>query len=257
MITVNDIEKSLFEWAPGDLGMKGDNNGLAAGYRTKSVSHVLVSLDVSQNTISEARAIGADVIVAHHPIVWGDAPWPNSDTDAGNVLLSICGAGLAAITMHTNLDAARGGINDLLADLIGLTGAEIYDEKDGIGRIGRLPSPISATDFAARCKTVLKTGVVRFYDAGKPLERVALCSGAGAFLFEDAIRAGCDAFLTGEAKHSTFITAQNQGVSLLECGHFATENIIVDSVAGYLREKFPGIKVTVSTEKAEPYKCLM
>jgi dinuclear metal center YbgI/SA1388 family protein len=257
MTTVNDIEKVLFEWAPPSLGMKGDNNGLVAGDRHKPVTRALVALDLSQRTIAEAVEIGAEVIIAHHPVVWGDKlPFPNSDTDAGNILLSICGAGLAAITMHTNLDAAQGGVNDVLARLIGLTDVKVFDEKDGIGRIGRLPQPMTAGDFAEQCKTALKTGVVRFYDAGKPIENVALCSGGGAFLFGDAIRFGCDAFLTGEAKHSAFITAQNQNVSLLECGHFATENVVVPEIAEFFAVKLPGLTATVSNSVTEPYQCL-
>jgi dinuclear metal center YbgI/SA1388 family protein len=257
MFTVNDIEKALFELAPGNLAMKKDKNGLIAGNRGKSAAHVLVSLDVSQSTISEASEIGADVIAAHHPIVWGEAsPWPNSDTDAGNILLSLCAGGLAAITMHTNLDAAQGGINDVLARMLGLEDVTVFDEKDGIGRMGQLSRPVAVRDFAARCKAALKTGVVRYHDAEKLVRTVAICSGGGAFMFEDAIRAGCDAFLTGEAKHSTYITAQNQGVSLLECGHFATENVIVPHVAEYLTGKFPGLKVTQSRSATEPYQCL-
>ena len=257
MITVNDIEKALFEWAPPSLGMKGDNNGLVAGDRHKPVTHALVALDLSQRTIAEAVEIGAEVIIAHHPVVWGDKlPFPNSDTDAGNILLSICRAGLAAIAMHTNLDAAQGGVNDVLARLIGLTEVKIFDEKDGIGRIGRLPQPMTAQAFAAQCKAALKTGSVRFFDAGKPIQNVALCSGGGSFLLEDATRFGCDAFLTGEAKHSTFLTAQNQNVSLFECGHFATESVVVPEIAKFISVKLPSLTVTVSSSVTEPYQCL-
>ncbi|MCL2003803.1 MAG: Nif3-like dinuclear metal center hexameric protein [Oscillospiraceae bacterium] len=256
-ITINDIERAMFEWAPASLAMRDDRNGLAAGDRRGRVSHVLAALDVTLNTIAEAKALGADVIVAHHPIVWGDkAPWPSSDTDAGSILLALCGVGVAAVTMHTNLDAARGGINDVLARLIGLEDVRIFDEKDGIGRMGRLPKPMSAKDYAVQCKAAVGTGVVRYYDAGRPIEAVALCSGGGAAVFPDAIKAGCDAFVTGDVKHSDFLIAQNQGVTLFSCGHFATENIITPVVADYLRAQFPGLKVTLSRETAEPFVCL-
>jgi dinuclear metal center YbgI/SA1388 family protein len=256
-LTVNDIEQALFDWAPKDLAMKGDTNGLAAGNRHKAVTHVLTALDISQKTIAEAAALGAELIVAHHPIVWGEgAPWPNSDTDAGNILFSLCGAGLAAITMHTNLDAAQGGINDILAEKIGLTDVFIFDKTDGIGRMGKLPEPYLLHDFAAQCKKALKTCSVYFYAAGRPVENVALCSGGGGFLLEEAVKAGCDTFLSGEIKHSQFLTAQNQSVNVIECGHFATENIIVPAVAEYLAEKFPDLTVTQSTSKTGPYQCL-
>jgi dinuclear metal center YbgI/SA1388 family protein len=257
MITVNDIENALFEWAPKDLAIKGDFNGLVAGNRHTQVTHVLAALDVSQNTISEAAEIGAELIAAHHPIVWGEgAPWPNSDTDAGNILLTLCGAGIAAITMHTNLDSAQGGINDVLARLLGLENVGVFDKKEGIGRMGLLPKPMTVKEFSAHCKAVLKTCTVRFHDAGSHVQKIALCSGSGAFVFEDAVKAGCDAFVTGEAKHSVFLTAQNLGASLLECGHFATENVIVPTLGEFIKKRFPEIKVTLSRGTEEPYQCL-
>jgi dinuclear metal center YbgI/SA1388 family protein len=257
LITVNDVERSIFEWAPRELSMKGDINGLAAGNRGAAVARVLVSLDVTQKTISEAVSLKAGLLVAHHPIAWGEsAPWPNSDTGAGNILLSLCAAGVAAITMHTNLDAARGGINDVLASKVGLKDVFTFDEKEGLGRMGVLPSKLPVKSFAGLCKDALGSGVVRYFDAGRPSERVAVCSGAGGFILEDAIRAGCDTFLSGELKHSMFLTAQNYGINLLCCGHFATENIITPVLTGFIREKFPQLTVTLSSETAEPFQCL-
>lgn len=254
MITVHDIERALFDLAPLSLAMKDDKVGLQAGERHKPVRRVLVSLDVTQKVIHEAVfSVRAGLIVSHHGI---GGFRPTDDTDAGAVLLTLCQIGVASIAMHTNLDAAQGGVNDVLAKLTGLTDVRIFDEKDGIGRIGKLPKPMAARDFAARCKEAVKTGVVRYHDEGRPVQTVALCSGSGGSLLEDAIRSGCDTFLTGEVRHNHFLTARNQGVNLIECGHFATENVIVPVVADYLRKTFPELIVSLSGETAEPYQCL-
>lgn len=256
MITVHDIEAKLAEWAPLTLAVKDDPVGLQAGERGKPVKHVMVSLDVTLAVIAEAAAMGADLLVSHHGIVKSYELRPTDGTDAGAVLLAVCRAGLASVAMHTNLDAAPGGINDVMAAMIGLTDVSVYDKKEGIGRIGILAEPTGAKTFAERCKTVFKTGVVRYHDAGKPVKTVALCSGGGGSLFEDAIIAGCDTFVTGDVGHAKFLTAQNQGINLLDCGHFATENIIVPVVAEYLQKAFPDLTVTLSGETAEPFRCL-
>jgi dinuclear metal center YbgI/SA1388 family protein len=236
--------------------MRNDRVGLQAGERSKPVRHVLVSLDVTQAVINEAVFSRADLIVSHHGVLYGDSIRPNDDTDAGTVLLTLCQTGIASVAMHTNLDAAKGGVNDELARLIGLEDVRVFDEKSGIGRMGRLAKPMLARTLATQCKMALKTGIVRFYDAGKPVQAVALSSGGGGDLLEDAIRAGCDAFVTGDVKHSGFLTARNQGISLLDCGHFATENIIVPVLAEYLIKLFPLLKVSVSDQNPEPFQCL-
>ncbi|MDR0326339.1 MAG: Nif3-like dinuclear metal center hexameric protein [Oscillospiraceae bacterium] len=256
MITVNDIEKALFGWAPLSLATKGDKVGLQTGERSKSVRRVLVSLDVTQAVIREAVFTArADLIVSHHGIL-RDETRPTDDTDAGLVLLTLCQTGVASIAMHTNLDAAKGGVNDVLAERIGLVDVRVFNQEYDIGHIGRLPAPMSVQDFAAQCKAAVKTGVVRYYDAGKTVQTVALCSGGGGFLLEDAIKAGCDTFVTGDVKHSQFLTAQNQGVNLLCCGHFATENVVVPVVAAFLQKRFPDLEVLLSGETSEPFQCL-
>lgn len=253
MITVNDVEKALFEWAPEDLAVERDHVGLQAGERMKPVRHVLVSLDVTRAVISEAELIRADLIVSHHGLL---NIRPTDDTDAGAVMLALCRSGVSSVAMHTNLDAAQGGVNDVLAEKIGLTDVRVFDKKEGIGRIGRLPKGMLIRDFAAVCKEAVGTCSVRYYDARKPVENVALCSGSSSTLLEDSIRAGCDTFVAGELKHRSFLTAGNRGVNLIECGHFATENVIVPAIVDYLQKRFRDLTVTASRESGEPYQCL-
>jgi dinuclear metal center YbgI/SA1388 family protein len=210
---------------------------------------------VTQAVIAEAQLIEADLIVSHHGILRDDTR-PTDDCDAGTVLLALCRSGLASIAMHTNLDATQGGINDVLAEKIGLVDVSIFDKKEGIGRIGRLPKEMLVGEFAAVCKAAVGTCVVRYHDAHKPVRNVALCSGGGDSLFEDGIQAGCDTFVTADVKHHKFLTAQNKKVNLLDCGHFATENVIVPAIIEFLQKKFRDLTVTLSRASAEPFQCL-
>jgi dinuclear metal center YbgI/SA1388 family protein len=236
--------------------MKDDKVGLQAGERHKPVRRVLVSLDVTQAVINEAVFTArADLIVSHHPMLYG-IDRLTDDTDGGAVLLALCQTGLAAIAMHTNLDAAEGGVNTVLAERLGLTDVRVFDEKYGIGRIGKLPRPTDVKTYALQCKSALGCAVVRYHDANRPVKTVALASGGGGLTLEDGIKTGCDTFVTGDVKHHEFLMAQNQDINLLGCGHFATENIIVPAVAEYLRKKFPKLTVTTSRETSEPYQCL-
>jgi dinuclear metal center YbgI/SA1388 family protein len=259
MTTVNDIEKALFDWAPLSLAMKDDKNGLQAGERYKPVRRVLLSLDVTQDTIDEAVTTRADLIVSHHPVLFG-IDRPTDDTDAGSILLKLCRTGIASIAMHTNLDATAGGVNDKLAALAGLKLVRVFGVQpsisDGLGRLGQLPEPVPIKTFAELCQKVLNAACVRFYDAGKPVSLVAVCGGSGGSVLECAIRAGCDTLLTGELKHSLRLTSRNQGINVVECGHFATENIIMSNIAEYLANRFPEVEMLLSENSKEPYQCL-
>ncbi|MCL1807004.1 MAG: Nif3-like dinuclear metal center hexameric protein [Oscillospiraceae bacterium] len=256
MTTVNDIERALFEWAPLSLAVKDDKVGLQAGERHKPVRRVLVSLDVTQAVINEAIfQARADVIVSHHGILRGDFR-PTDDTDAGALLLTLCQTGIASVAMHTNLDAAEGGVNDVLAKMIGLKKVIVFDKTTGIGRMGRLPAPTTVRDFAAHCKKITGTCAARYHDAGRPVQNVAVGAGGGGSVLEEAIMSGCDTFFTGEVSHHAFLTARNRGVNLIECGHFATENVIVPEMADYLRTHVPGIIINISRAASEPYQCL-
>ena len=172
-------------------------------------------------------------------------------------------AGISAICMHTNLDAAAGGVNEVLAGIFGMQDPEPFAE--GCGRVGSI-EPITVPqlackaqqELAARCNApdVGPAVQVKFADTGKPVRRLAVISGAGGSLFEEALAMGADCLLTGEANHHHACDAKRLGLSLIAAGHYATEFPVTAAVAEKLRAALPGVEVLVSTANKDPYTYL-
>jgi putative NIF3 family GTP cyclohydrolase 1 type 2 len=183
------------------------------------------------------------------------------DTDEGERLLLLAENGIAAICMHTNWDAAPGGVNDLLAEAVGLVppyaflGPSFTHEdgrRYGLGRTGYLDKPCDAVTLARRLKQRLGCPGIRMVPGNRDSRFVAVGSGASGSQFDDVQRLGCDTFVTGDVKYSLFLTAHARGVTLIDAGHFYTENIIVASMAQRLREAAPDISVSIAQTAGDP-----
>ena len=247
MITVRDVEQALFDWAPKELAAGWDNVGHLVGEPDAEVKKVLIALDITEKVVNEAIAVGADVIVAHHPVMncaWHPVQHIQYDDAQGRMLIAMIRNSISAICMHTNLDAAEGGVNDALAEKLGLSGLEILNEEK-IGRIGTLKSQLPLVDFVRFVVKSLGCNGLRYVDAGKPVHRVAVGGGACSGYISQAIAAGCDTFVTSDLKYNDFL--DTAGINLVDAGHFPTENVVTPMVAAYLRKIFPEVNVVHST----------
>uniref|UniRef100_UPI003F7FB47D Nif3-like dinuclear metal center hexameric protein n=1 Tax=Vescimonas sp. TaxID=2892404 RepID=UPI003F7FB47D len=149
MTTVREIESFLYGWAPRELAESWDNVGLLVGDPEAAVERVLVALDITPQVAEEALERGCQLIVAHHPVMncaWHPVQTVRADDRQGRTLTALLCGGVAAICMHTNLDAAEGGVNDILAEKLGLTQPEMLTEEK-IGRIGTLKCEIPLVEF--------------------------------------------------------------------------------------------------------------
>ena len=176
MTTAHDIERSLYDWAPRELAMAWDNVGLLVGDPAQEVRKVLVALDITQGVAEEAVSLGAQMIVSHHPVMncaWHEVQTLRADDAQGRLLRYLVRHGLAACCMHTNLDAADGGVNDCLAHALGLSGLSMLNEEK-IGRIGTLSCEIPLEEFLPAVVKSLGCSGLRFRDGGKPVHRVAV-----------------------------------------------------------------------------------
>lgn len=254
MITVQSIYNALCEIAPLEIAVPGDRVGFLVGRAEQSITKVLFALDITDDVIAEARDWGARLIVAHHPVFFTLEDVTGSDR-SGKTVLHLAEAGIAAVCMHTNLDAAEGGVNDALAAALGLRKISRFC-ADGCGRAGVLDAPVGVADFAARCKAALGSGVVRYHDVGKPVENVCVASGSGFNAFAEARAWGADTFVCGEAKHSAFLDAAHAGINLLDCGHYATEVIGFHTLLPTLKKRFADIEFRLSERQKEPYQCI-
>lgn len=250
MPTVQDVEKALYDLAPKELAADWDNVGLLAGRPDRRVTRILTALDVTVPVAEEAERVGAELIVAHHPVIFHPVKRLTGQDPTGKVLLRLVQGGLSAICMHTNLDAAHGGVNDALAARLGLEDAAPAEEG-GVERIGTLPEALSLPEFLARVQAALTPNGMRYADGGKKIRKVAVGGGAcGDFLYEAAAR-GCDAFVTADLSYHHFLDAQALGLTVIDSGHFPTEDVVCPVLTAYLREKFPGVTVEKSTVHRE------
>lgn len=258
MITVNQVYEAMQAIAPLELAESWDNPGLLVDCGG-AVHRVLAALDITPEVVAEAAAKQCEMIVSHHPVIFD----PLKRLGPQDVPFQLVRAGISAICMHTNLDAAAGGVNEVLAGIFGMQDPEPFAE--GCGRVGSI-EPITVPqlackaqqELAARCNApdVGPAVQVKFADTGKPVRRLAVISGAGGSLFEEALAVGADCLLTGEANHHHACDAKRLGLSLIAAGHYATEFPVTAAVAEKLRAALPGVEVLVSTANKDPYTYL-
>ena len=247
MTTVREIESFLYGWAPRELAESWDNVGLLVGDPEAAVERVLVALDITPQVAEEALERGCQLVVAHHPVMncaWHPVQTVRADDRQGRTLTALLRGGVAAICMHTNLDAAEGGVNDILAEKLGLTQPEMLTEEK-IGRIGTLKCEIPLVEFTHFVIESLGCNGLRYVDGGRPVRRVAVGGGACGCYIPQAVVAGCDTFVTSDLKYNDFL--DTEGLNLIDAGHFPTENVVCTALRDRLREAFPAANILCST----------
>ena len=253
MPTVREIEQALFELAPGEAAMEWDNVGHLLGDPDQAVERVLVALDITEGVADEAIASGCQLIVAHHPIMncrWTPVQNIRDDTFQGHLFLKLLRSNVSAICMHTNLDIAWGGVNDALAQRLELVDPGPLCEN-GLGRVGEYPESVALADYVRFVCHALGCNGLRYADAGKPVRRVAVGGGACGEFEDDAIRAGCDTFVTADLSYHQFLDAAGKGINLIDAGHFPTEDPVCEKVITYLTDRFPELAVSKSASHKE------
>ena len=258
MTTVQQIYEEMQRIAPLALAESWDNPGLLVDCGGE-VSRVLVTLDITPEVVEEAARKGCGLIVSHHPVIFS----PLKKLSGQDVAFQLVKSGISAICMHTNLDAAEGGVNEVLAGIFGMREMEAFAE--GCGRVGSI-EPVTVPELAKKAQKELASRCnqpfngpavqVKFADTGKTVRRLAVISGAGGSLFEDAIARGAECLLTGEANHHHAIDAKRLGLSLIAAGHYATEFPVTAAVAEKLRTAFPELEILVSEDARDPYTYL-
>lgn len=254
MATVMDVYRFLDQKAPFSTQLSFDNAGFLVGRGDRTVSAVMVALDITEAVVNEAAQAGAELIVSHHPVIFSPARHITDRDPAGRRLLALVEYGIAAICAHTNLDIAAGGVNDALAQALGLEQVGAFSE-DGIGRIGVVSGRAEAKAFAAQVKERLGANGVRFVDGGHPVYRVAVGGGACGDMISMAAACGCDTFVTSDIKYHQFQEAEALGLNLIDAGHYPTENVVCPVLADWLREGFPNLRVQLSRCHREVFSC--
>lgn len=259
MTTVLDVLEYVETLAPRYMKMDFDNVGLLCGRKEKEVKKILVALDPFQSVIEEAIAEQADLIVTHHPLIFRDPPMAiNEDSQTGRNVLLLIENGIAAINAHTNLDQAPGGVNDVLADTVGLKNIRVITPQ-GTDKEGRewgllhmgIREELPLAEFLAEIKSSLHCQGLRYVDSGKKVHTVAVGGGSCADGIYEALAAGCDTLVTSDVKYNQFRAAYELGLNLIDAGHFHTENPVMPVLAEKLRAAFPDVEVIFSEKHTD------
>jgi len=252
MTTVKDIFDFINTVAPPYMKESWDNVGLNCGRMDKEVKTLLLALDPFSGVCQEAVDVGADLLVTHHALIWNPG-FITDETQQGRNTLFLIEHGIPCINAHTNLDLAPGGVNDTLASVLGLSDVQVVKPVDtdetgreyGLLRCGYVKAqPLE--DFLQLVKDMLGCEGLRYADGGKPVHKVCVGGGACGSELMDAYRAGCDTFVTSDVKYNQFWDARDLGMTVIDAGHYHTENPVIGVLATKLQAAFPKVNVITS-----------
>lgn len=261
MTCIADIAAFLETFAPRRLAADWDNVGLLTGDPQQPVTKIMTCLTVTTASAQEAIREQAELIVTHHPLPFHSLKRLTTDQTPTRLLWQLARAGVAIYSPHTAFDSAAAGINQQLAEGIGLQNiqplvpAKNDPEGLGSGRFGELPKPVALRELASQLQSFLKISGLQVVgrDEAKVQTIAVACGSAGSFL-PDASRAGCDTLVTGETQFHTCLEAEALGMNLLLPGHYASERFACERLAEVLRTPFPQLTIWPSMSEADPLR---
>lgn len=242
MATVREIYNFIDSIAPFNTAEEWDNAGLLVGDENKTINRIMFALDCTEDVINQAVSCGADLIVTHHPIIFK----PLSEVTADSLVYKLIKNDLSIICAHTNYDKAIEGVNDILCDTVELE--NIVKIENTCLNVGELTAEMSSNEFAQHIKSKLN-GVVRYNSIEKKIKKIAVCSGSGSDYLSLAKELICDALLTGDGSHHSFLDADEMGVLLVCAGHFETENIAIKPLSDKIKNHFD-IECVIAVQKS-------
>jgi dinuclear metal center YbgI/SA1388 family protein len=244
-MNVKEIYQRFEEEIPAHLRESWDNHGImCCPDGTSEVYRVLVSLDVTEEIVDYAIERGFDLIVSHHPLIFRPISSLDEENHISRKLIKLVCSGISVFSFHTRLDKLCGGVNDRLADLLGIKDARPFGDGD-LGRIGTIEETMDLQDFAYRVKQLCGSDVIRYADGFSDVHTVALVGGDGKGYVKAALDAGADTYVSGRIGYNVMEEAPEMGINLIEAGHFFTEHHITDHFRELLIDFDPSIYVEV------------
>ncbi len=255
---IQDVVAALERFAPLPLQEGFDNAGLQVGLTETEVSGALLCLDVTESVIDEAVSLGCNLIVSHHPLLFHPLRQIADKNDVQRMVRKAIRKDITILSMHTNIDNAKGGVNFKIAEKLGLEQCQLFCEKQvgdiigGSGVVGVFAEPISADTFIRRLKSVFGVQCVMANELlERPVRKVAVCGGAGSFLLSEAIALGADAFITGEMHYHEYF-AHEQEIQIAVIGHYQSEQFTSELFEEIIRESCPGLRTCITRINTNP-----
>lgn len=255
---IKEVLSALERFAPLPLQEGWDNAGLQVGLTEAEVSGALLCLDVNERIIDEAVAKGLNLVVSHHPLLFRGLKTIGDGDYVQRTVMKAIRNGITVVSMHTNMDNARGGVNYKIAEKMGLTDVRFMAPKtvDGVeagsGVVGELPEEMAADDFVLMVKRVFGVECAMCNELlRRKIRRVAICGGAGDFLLDDAVRAGADAFITGEMHYHVYFGREQQ-LQICVIGHYQSEQYTSEVFREVIEEACPGLPLHIAETCTNP-----
>ncbi len=257
-VKIKEVLSALERFAPLPLQESWDNAGLQVGLTETEVSGALLCLDVNERIVDEALKKGCNVIVSHHPLLFRGLKTISDLTDVQRTVMKAIEHHICVISMHTNMDNAKGGVNFRIARKLGLQDVAFFAPKTvegieaGSGVIGSLSEPLAADDFVLQVKKAFDVECAMCNELlQRPIRRVAICGGAGDFLLDDALKAGADAFITGEMHYHQYFGYEQQ-IQICVIGHYQSEQFTSEIFQEIIQRECPGVKTFVAETNTNP-----
>lgn len=246
-MTVRELYDFLDNKIPASLSCSWDNDGLMCCPDGEAqVKKVLIALDITERTVNYAIENGFDTIISHHPLIFSKVGQLNEDTNTARKLIKLVKNGVNAMSFHTRFDALCGGVNTVLAERLGFKDTKTFGPAgEEFALIGELDMPMALDDFCLEIKKNLNCPLVLCADCGKAVKKVAMLGGDGKDYVDSAIEAGADAFISGRFSYNIMAEAPEKGISLIEAGHFFTEDPVCKRFQELVLEFDPQIKTEI------------
>lgn len=254
--TSQHILEFLEKWAPQSTKLDFDNVGLLVGDSDQHIEKVIVSIDVTREVVEEAITNEAELIIAHHPLIFRKLSNVTTSDATGLLIYKLIKNDIGLIAAHTNLDAATGGVSYVMAERLNLRDLQFLkpvdtEESAGFGVIGTLSSPMKPVQFLQMIKENLNSCGIRYTGSPDSIKHVAVCGGAGAFLIEEAVQQGADAYVTADLKYHDFFT-ESPSFLLVDAGHYESEVPVIKALSSRLRDRFPEMEVLETGKNTNP-----
>ncbi|MBE6266600.1 MAG: Nif3-like dinuclear metal center hexameric protein [Prevotella ruminicola] len=254
---IKEVLSALERFAPLPLQESWDNAGLQVGLTETEVSGALLCLDVNERIVDEAKAKGCNLIVSHHPLLFRGLKTISDLNDVQRTVMSAIQKGIAVISMHTNMDNAKGGVNYRIAEKLGLQNVKFLaptgsDAEAGSGVVGEFAEPQAADDFIIAVKKAFGVECAMCNELlRRPIKRVALCGGAGDFLLDEAVKNQADAFITGEMHYHQYF-GYEQTIQICVIGHYQSEQYTAEIFDEIIKKECPGVKTFIAETNTNP-----
>lgn len=263
--TILDIAEFLERWAPRSSAQSYDNVGLQVGDPAVAVKTGLIALDMTPDVLNEAESLDASLVITHHPLIFQPLRYITPQTYTSNLALRLAASGIALYSIHTNLDAASGGVSFALAETLGVRNLgflEAFKDEDrnvGLGAVGRLEEPVRLEDFLVRAADRLGSESLRYVgDPDASVSRVAVCGGAGADFVAAALAAEADVYVTADVKYHQFFDVLDPDgrprMAFIDAGHYETEAMTEQLLRTTLAEQFPSADWRVTATRTSPVR---